>query len=220
MNTREAILPDPTTCESYFRGSLGIPLVFGITSGDGHHPALTPAEEATRATLTAPRLDDWLRARTALKAVLFNLGENTDTSRIRFPNSRFSLSHCGRAAVAVGVGANALLRGIGVDLELGRTPPETSERFFLSQGEMATLPGSEPDRALTLRRLWTAKEALFKADPHNTTRVLTDYHLQNPSLAAGQARKGDIIFEYASMAFPDGELSVAILRLSFEVPRA
>ncbi|HET9235473.1 MAG TPA: 4'-phosphopantetheinyl transferase superfamily protein [Candidatus Eisenbacteria bacterium] len=219
MSTREAILPSTEACESYFRGALGLPLVVGITSGD-QRPPLTPAEEATKASLVgAPRLDDWLRARAGLKIVLANLGADTDTSTIRFPNARFSLSHCRRVAVAVGVGPGALLRGIGVDLEIGRTPPETSERFFLSPDEVAGLPVSDPDRSAALRRLWTIKEAVFKSDPNNTRRVLGDYRLEDPTSAVGQARKGDMVFEYASLAFPEGELSVAIHRLSFEVPQ-
>ena len=221
MSTREAILPSAETCESYFRGALGLPLVFGLTSGDGHRLALTPAEEATRASMSdLPRLADWLRARAALKAVLSSLGENADTSTIRFPNARFSLSHCGRAAVAIGVGSGALLRGIGVDLEIGRTPPETSERFFLNPDEIAGLPASDPDRSAALRRLWTTKEAVFKSDPNNARRILSDYRLDDGTAAAGRAKKGDLVFEYASLAFPDGQLSVAIHRLSFEVPKA
>lgn len=220
MSTRECNEFSAETCESFFRGALGLPLVFTFTAGNWDYP-LSPSEEAMRASLVGtPRLDDWLRARMALKIVLSSLGEDTDTSRIRFPNPRFSLSHCGRTAVAVGVRPDALLRGIGVDLEIGRTPPETSERFFLSPEEASGLPTSDPDRGILLRRLWTIKEAVFKADPANSRRMLSDYRLEDLTEATGRARKGDLVFEYASLAFPDGQISVAIHRLSFEVPKA
>jgi len=69
----------------------------------------------------------------------------------------------------------------------------------------------EGDREKMLHRLWTVKEATFKADPENAGKTLRDYGLADPGFVAGKARRGDRVFYYASFEVPDGFLSVAVL---------
>ena len=198
--------------ESFFHQTLGLPVSITMSSESAEH--LTIEERAICDALASPhRREIWLRGRGALKAVLLRLGEETDTARITFPHARFSISHCAGAAVAVGLETGSGVRGIGVDLELERTPPENSTRFFLTPAESAWLEGvALPERNSTLQRLWTAKEAVFKADPGNAGRLLTDYRLVDPSQNAGRALGNGNELIYASLVIPNGTLSVAILR--------
>src|SRR5688500_8593893 len=76
-------------------------------------------------------------------------------------------------------------QGVGVDIETGRRPPPRMARFFLTRKERRCLGQPSPEQLL---RLWTVKEALFKADPLNHRRVLADYALDDPLADAGCAR--------------------------------
>jgi 4'-phosphopantetheinyl transferase EntD len=200
--------------EAHFRKALGLPLVLAFVTDQDPPPELTPREQALCDALQSDlRRETWLSGRGALKRVLSRLGENPDTASLAFPHPRCSLSHSGRAAVAVGLETGARAQGIGIDLELDRTPPEQSARFFLGPAELGWLdgvPAHERDHALL--RLWTVKEAVFKADPSNAeSRLLTRYRLEDPSQPAGQALSGENRFLYASLAIPNGALSVAVL---------
>jgi 4'-phosphopantetheinyl transferase EntD len=199
--------------ESFFRRALGLPVSIAMSSEGDEPQELTAAERAICDGLGSPhRREIWLRGRGALKAVLHRLGEDADTATIAFPHPRFSISHCAGSAVAVGLGAGSRVHGIGVDLELERTPPENSTRFFLTPEESAWLDATAlPERRATLQRLWTAKEAVFKADPGNAERLLTDYRLVDLFQNAGRALGNGNEFSYASLVIPGGTLSVAIL---------
>jgi hypothetical protein len=72
------------------------------------------------------------------------------------------------------------------------------------------LPASE--QANALRRLWTVKEALFKADLGNAGRILADYALADPSAPSGVATGPGGRLRYLSFPLPfkRGDLSVAI----------
>ena len=211
MNERES-------WERFFREALGLPFVFGFAAMDAPGFDLSPAERALYDAFgRTPRREIWWRGRSALKTVLGQLGEDSNTAAIAFPHPRLSLTHSGSAAVAVGIKAGLPIKGIGVDLEQHRTPAEAITRFFLSDREsswLETVPASE--RNLTLLRLWTAKEAVFKADADNSGRILTDYRLEDPAQPIARARRGASIFEYGSLAIPDGMLSVAVNRLQLE----
>jgi 4'-phosphopantetheinyl transferase EntD len=158
------------------------------------------------------RRDSWLRGRAVLKRLLTALGEADDTSALRFPHPRISLTHSGGWAVAVGAASGLL--GIGVDLEL-RVPPrfETARRF-LSDGELewiGQLGEAESPRALL--RLWTVKEAVYKADPGNGSASFRDYTLDDPAQLRGTVirRLSGPVFRYGSFELPGGFLSLAIL---------
>jgi 4'-phosphopantetheinyl transferase EntD len=135
------------------------------------------------------RRSDWLTGRAALKALLRRLGEDDDTSRISLPHPRIALSHAGRAAVAFAA-RQPTAYGVGVDVEpVRRTPPDMA-RFFLGDAERAALDGLDgaAAEAETLR-LWTVKEAVFKADMANSGAQLRDYVLDSADRWVGWARR-------------------------------
>jgi 4'-phosphopantetheinyl transferase EntD len=174
--------------------------------------ALSRCELARFALLASgARRREWLLGRSALRRLLARLGAGLDTSGIEFPNARYSLTHSGGVAVAAGVIGPAP-RGLGIDLELGRALDPRAARFFLTPQERSWAECAGQRARAALLRLWTAKEALFKADPDNAGRVLADYRLVEPQLSAGWAtlaRPGRASFRYASFRFGDGYLSVA-----------
>ncbi|MDQ3610103.1 MAG: 4'-phosphopantetheinyl transferase superfamily protein [Actinomycetota bacterium] len=97
--------------------------------------------------------------------------------------------------------------GTGVDVELtARRPDPRSARFFLRADERPSeLSAAE------LLRLWTVKEALFKATPDNAEIVLLDYRLADAGAATGRAAgPGGEQLAYASALVPDGVLTVAV----------
>jgi 4'-phosphopantetheinyl transferase EntD len=151
---------------------------------------------------TPTRRRDWLLGRTALKALLTAA---TDTSGIVFPHSQLSITHADATAYAVRSSEGVL--GTGVDFEPAtRTPRARTARFFLHCSEIAPdLPAHQ------LLRLWTVKEALFKATADNEDTVLVDYRLDDAGVVAGAARgpRGELL-RYASVVVPEGLLTVAV----------
>jgi 4'-phosphopantetheinyl transferase EntD len=165
-----------------------------------------------RALAGGPRLASWVRGRAALKQLLALFGESQDTSVIRFPCSRLSLTHSGDTAVAAGT-PRALLRGIGIDLELGRGPSPAAARLFLTEGERRRY--AAPLQPHDLLRLWTIKEALYKANPTNAETWFTDYVVADPGAAVGTAalvrRRQPLRMRYCSLPFDTGWLALAVL---------
>jgi acyl carrier protein/phosphopantetheinyl transferase (holo-ACP synthase) len=180
---------------------------------------LTAGEAARLAELHSPRGRRlWLTARHALRRALVATGRPADTSAHRFPSPVASLSHAGEVAVAAVLLADADgVTGLGVDVELGRCPDPRTAPLFLTAAELSWLDGlSVPRRPAELLRLWTAKEALFKADPDNDGRMLRDYATAWPAARHGWAtRRGGGEFRYASFTLPRGALTVA-LRLCWQ----
>ena len=151
----------------------------------------------------------WLLGRAALKALC---GPEADTSALAFPHPRLSLTHAGGMAVALGVGVGVGIRvavaGAGVDFEpwRRRVVPAVA-RFILSPVEAAAAGGTS--RALL--RLWTVKEALFKATPDNADAVFVDYHVADASAPLGTAQRAEgEAFRYASVSTAVGVLTVAV----------
>jgi acyl carrier protein len=103
----------------------------------------------------------------------------------RFPHPRLSLSHTPRASVAAAV-LGPSPQGAGVDLEVPRPVDPRTRRFFLAGPELSA--ASDPDEHL---RLWTVKEALFKANLHNHRTNLHDYTLDDARRPAGIGRAPD-----------------------------
>jgi hypothetical protein len=165
-------------------------------------PDLSPGELAAAGKLGGVRREDWLRGRDALKAVLAAEDVGLDTSKIAFPHRRYSITHAGGVAVAVATGAP----GTGADLET-RAPSLAAARRFLSEREFAGARG----RA-AWQRLWTVKEACFKADLANAGVVMTAYEADDPAARAGTARRrgSDARFRYVSLRTLGGWLSVAV----------
>jgi 4'-phosphopantetheinyl transferase EntD len=162
---------------------------------------------------TSPRRVEWLKGRSAFKRLLNSLGEDEETATIGFPNSRFSLTHSGGFAVALGT-VSEELRGIGVDLELNRSVRLEVARFFLSEPEREWLMClDEATRPKHLLRLWTIKEAVFKSDPQNSERWFTDYRIAPAELRGRAFVSSDkaIEFRYSCFELEEGFLSVAVL---------
>ncbi|MFC5031404.1 4'-phosphopantetheinyl transferase superfamily protein [Streptomyces sp. DSM 41987] len=178
--------------------------------------ALTGPESARFAALTGRvQREQWLISRHALRTLLGVLGLPADTTAYAFPHRRLSLSHIGGAAVAAGLAVPAGgVVGVGVDLETARDARRETARFFLDERERSwldTVP--ESARAAEHVRLWTVKEALYKADPANRHTVLLDYTTDDPAAGSGRARRRpphDTVFGYTAARFGDARLSVAV----------
>jgi len=192
--------------------TFSLPIVACVEGSPVSEDRLTSGETAELARLTAPgRRDSWLRGRAALKRLGTVMGEGEDTSLLKFPHPKLSLSHSETWAVAIGLDS-AKIRGIGVDLEVKSAPRPETARKFLNASETVWLRRMEPvDHPRLLHRLWTVKEAIFKADGDNKGRTLKEYALADPGFVAGRARRGDLLFFYASFEVPGGFLSVAVL---------
>ncbi len=192
--------------------TFSIPIVVCVERQPFPENRLTPGETADLTKMTAPgRRESWLRGRAALKRLGAAIGVGEDTSAFKFPHPKLSLTHSETWAVAIG--SNSVkLAGIGVDLEVKSIPKPEAARRFLNPSEMVWLRRmDELEHPRLLHRLWTVKEALFKADPGNQGKTLKDYALADPGFVAGRARRGDRLFHYASFEVPLGFLSVAVL---------
>ncbi len=187
----------------------GLRVLIVVTDRRADAGRLTPGEEKQLGEFTAPaRRDSWLRGRAALKELLAALGEGDDTSRLRFPNPRVSLSHSAARAVAAGTSSREVA-GLGVDLELRAPPRLEAARFFMAPREKARLEKAPPQ---TLLRLWTVKEAAFKADPGNALTSLRAYRIEDPDALSGAIPLGERAIRYRTFELPGGYLSVALLR--------
>ncbi|GAB1692054.1 4'-phosphopantetheinyl transferase family protein [Krasilnikovia sp. M28-CT-15] len=174
------------------------------TADDGH---------GGRAPGTDRRMEHRI-GRAALRRVAERLGERVDTDRLVLPHPRLTLTHSYGVAVAVGARHRAST-GIGVDLEAVRPVNPGIARLFLTPAERAQLgaapsvdePTGEPD---VLLRLWTVKEAVFKADTGNSGRILADYELRHPTAWSGRATRGRSRFRYRTVQLPGHVVSVAV----------
>lgn len=92
-----------------------------------------------------------------------------------------SLSHSGEVALAVALPPEVRALGLGVDLEHDRPVKPGMARLICDPHERAWLATISPERhAAELLRLWTAKEALYKADPAQGEAIVADYALASP----------------------------------------
>jgi 4'-phosphopantetheinyl transferase EntD len=159
----------------------------------------------------APRAVDRRNGRAALATLLRAAGRDDEAATLHMPHREFSLSHSAGWAVAAGVADCA---GVGVDVEFARPVDPRTARWFLTdreQGFVAPLEGKARDAALL--RLWTAKEALFKASPDNAALLLADFELADPAAAAGTARGRDRAhpaLRYCSLKVDGAWLSLAV----------
>jgi hypothetical protein len=172
--------------------ALGVVVELAATTSPVAVDALTVGERAQLPD--GPRRGDWLRGRAALKALL----DDDDTSTVAFPHRRLSLTHS--AGMAVAARCDEGQDGLGVDFEGWRTIDPRAARFYLHDHEQGDL-----------LRLWTVKEALFKATPSNGGAMLLDYRVADPCLLAGDAvDRGGRRFRYASRRRGDGWLTIAV----------
>jgi len=207
---------DERALEKAVEKELGIPLKAAISAQPIEEGQLTPGEQSQLQLLTAARRRaSWLKGRSALKRLLSYFGESPETAHLSFPHPRFSLTHSGAYAIAVGTASSHWL-GIGIDLELKRISHLGSARFFLNQEERRWLRQQEESlQPAHILRLWTIKEALFKSDPDNPVADLIDYLLEDPARWSGRAlvfhQGNPMEIRYFSCPFEEGFLSVAAL---------
>ena len=156
--------------------------------------------------LTHPdRILAYRRGRSALSLLLDRLGRSEDPGGIAFPHPEFSLSHTADLAVAAALPGG---QGIGVDLEApGRRVPEKGLRFFLDPRERLHHAGSDSE---TWLRLWTLKEALYKAHPANEALTLSVFSLDDPGAWLGTASGAGEVFRYGSWRVEAGWLALAV----------
>ena len=177
--------------------TLGIPVELAAASSPVAVADLTPGERARLPAVGNLRRDDWLRGRAALKLLL---GPAADTSTMAFPNRCLSLTHSAGLAVAARCDDQGGQVGLGVDFEDRRTVDPRAARFYLRDHETGDL-----------LRLWTVKEALFKATPDNDDDTLLDYEVADPGALAGTATgRAGRRFRYASAPLRQGWLTIVV----------
>ena len=167
---------------------LRIPLLVVISRAP-LDPARLDAAARRRLSGMAPgRRSDFLVSRRAEYIARAIAGASKDSA------PRSSLAH----SAGIGVCAAALapvppeLVGVGVDIERARIASARTAGFYLRGPELDWLSTSAigaEHRSDEQVRLWTTKEALFKADPDNEQSVLQSYLLLDPGSATGAARR-------------------------------
>lgn len=153
---------------------------------------------------------EYILGRFALKDVLACINHDADTSTIAWPSAFCSLSHSEGNAVAV---ASIAVSGIGIDLQLNRTPSFEMADRILSGPTLAfwqQLP--EPVKAKTLQRLWTANEAIYKACPAPQPAYFRHYRVHSPDLMESQASIDNTPYQFIvhSAELANGFVSIAI----------
>jgi hypothetical protein len=207
-------LDDIHALEEHFRRALGIPVFLEAARGDAAPRRLWQGLSAETARFGDPaRAASWTRGRAALECLLERLAVDGPAGAVGFPHPFLSLTHTGDWAIAAGTAPGAAL-GIGVDLEMRTGMREGAERFFLCAEETAwLLARPRESRGRERVRLWTVKEALYKANPRNEGTLLGHYLLEEPGTSAGTARGKDdpaARYLYASVALDPGALSLAV----------
>lgn len=200
--------------ENRLQEVLGYDITGALHYGELPAPVLSEAEKKQFVLMrNERRRESWLRGRHVLKDVLKKMGHASDTTLIDFPHKSFSISHSQNYAIAVGLEAEAV-QGIGVDLEFMRATRDGMMRFFLSEEESEWLGElSAPERNKQIIRLWTVKEAVFKADPENASQTMIKYRLTEPAALVGIALPTSgslLVFKYASLYVDNAWISVAL----------
>lgn len=129
--------------------------------------------------------DDHALGRRALARALAAAGRDPGEVTA-WPCPFASVSHSRGVAIAVALPRGARARGVGVDLELDRPVRPRLAGVFCDARErawLASLPADERDA--TVLQLWTAKEALFKADAAQGDAIVAEYGVDVPELARG-----------------------------------
>jgi len=156
---------------------------------------------------TTDRKKQWLRGRSALSAVAEKLDIETQLSALNPPCPGISLTHNDRISIAAGIGT---AQGIGIDLESWRQIEPAMLRCFLTETEQEQL---RVPSNFTRLRLWTVKQALFKASAANQGLLLTDFEIDEVAVMTGRARncsRANSALRYTSFMLRQGLLSIAI----------
>lgn len=213
-------MSDSQQMEKQFSAALQLPLVLAVSSSPIGLTLLPEAEQALiNQTTHETAKNSRLMARHALKTVFERL--NLSYQQLSYPHSCFSIAHHDKAGIAVGMSEKFLnegelnVSGLGVDIELPRQIKETGWKFFLTDKEQNFVKSApKNDWQMYCTRLWTVKEALFKATPENKENGILVAHFETdtPSLEGGIARlKGsNTYYQYQSVYDVDlGWITVA-----------
>ncbi|MBP7369980.1 MAG: 4'-phosphopantetheinyl transferase superfamily protein [Arenimonas sp.] len=156
------------------------------------------------------RKRDYVLGRIALKKALESIGYSTDTSIISWPSPFCSLSHSDGHAIAV---SSVACAGIGIDLQLNKTPPfEMADRILSGQTLQYWHQLSDPEKAKYLQRFWTANEAIYKACPAPQPAYFRHYRLETPESLQSDAYidNTDFHFKVYSAELSNGFVSLAV----------
>jgi 4'-phosphopantetheinyl transferase EntD len=156
------------------------------------------------------RKTEYVLGRYALKEVLASVALNTDTSCISWPHANCSLSHSDGHAVAV---ASKAYSGVGIDLQLNKTPPfAMADRILSGQTLEYWQHLAETDKAKYLQRFWTANEAIYKACPAPQPAYFRHYRLHTPESLESDASidNTDLQFKVFSAELENGFISLAL----------
>jgi enterobactin synthetase component D len=136
---------------------------------------LHPDEAAFARTLSPVRRAGWVGGRVALRAALDAIGVGTSAPLLATPRGApilpagavGSVSHKSDLAVALAARAPTPPEAtLGIDVEVVRPFKHDIARHVLTAGERAALPPEGPARDTEVLRLFSAKEAIYKAlDP-------------------------------------------------------
>jgi len=206
------LLGSPSVDRSRLGGAARTHLGVEVHLATASHPlavdALTSGErDAWQRLGSTARRDDWLLGRAALRPLL---PLDADTSELAFPHPRLSLTHAGGVAWAARIRPrrdHSCARGVGIDFEPRRRGPNPrAARFFLGPDELASGP-----RDADLLRLWTVKEALYKATADNAGLMLVNFRIDDVGAWFGMAcgPRGERL-RYASVDTADGHLALAV----------
>lgn len=156
---------------------------------------------------TTDRKNQWLRGRSALSAVAAKLDIETQLSALNPPCPGISLTHNDSISIAAGI---STAQGIGIDFESWRQIEPAMLHCFLTETEQEQLTVASN---FTRLRLWTVKQALFKASAANQGLLLTDFEMDEIAEMTGRARncsRANSELRYTSFMLRQGLLSIAI----------
>ena len=199
--------PGILALERFFSLKLGTPIRLRIE--DCRNPAPAEASWDLRR-----RVHETGRTTLGRMLVQARQGRVFQARRMKFPQHSYSISHC-RETVFCALATDRRIHGLGVDLELDRAIPPTADRLYLSEREQRILEAGSAYSNTDLLRVWTVKEALFKADMENRRRGwLFSYECFDPCRISGRAwvrsKPAANRFRFASIPFRSGYLSLAV----------
>ena len=146
-------------------------------------------------------------------ALALRAAERAPDAAPSWPCPFASLTHSRAVAIAVAVPPEVCTVGIGIDLEHDRPVKPAMARLICGDDERAWLAALPAERqGAEVLRLWTAKEALYKADPAQGDAIVAEYMLAHPgaSVTTGGRRGSDHPATVTSLRPPGAVLSVAL----------
>jgi phosphopantetheinyl transferase len=156
---------------------------------------------------TAERRNQWLRGRSALMTIAAKLDIEPRLAALNPPCPGISLTHGERISIAAGISP---AQGIGIYFGSWRQIEASLLRCFLTEAEQEQLTVQSN---FTRLRLWTVKQALFKASAVNRGLRLTDFEIDEVAEITGRARncsRANSQLRCTSFMLRQGLLSIAI----------